>query len=320
MLTMLGGLALAGCGGGSRLLPDLYAQSDWERMGLHGNVRSLTLYELSWEEAFGSISITAPPSVDQSTAFLPTGNQVESQYFDMAGRPDYRDVFVYDSDGETWLECVSYKSPSGSTASPRWSYTNSYDDRNRIARVEGHGYDASGQKSAKASWVHIYEYRADEGKIVRSSYDGDGALQWKNVTEYDAQARASASTHYDQNGAAQWSDRFKYDDKGNRTEWSRYDAKGSLQWRDVFAYDDNGNEVRCSNYDYRGGLMWETVYLYLSEGDLATFSLSGWADIGNKFDGRGNWTVRMTLEKKNGFGGNYVTVKEIQKRALVYFP
>jgi len=314
--------ALAGCGSNTGQLPDLYAQSDWQRMGLRGSVSSLALYELSWEDAFGRIRLAGLPAIDQSTAFLPTGNQAESRYYDMAGQPKYSDVFVYDDDGETWLECVSYKSESGndSPRSPQWSYTNAYDERNRISRVEGYDYDTSGQKLAKASWVHIYEYAADEGKIVRSSYSGTGALQWKNVTAYDGEGRASVSTHYDQNGFAGWSDKFKYDAKGDRIEWSRYDSKGSLQWRDVFTYDDNGNEIRCANYDYRNKLMWEAVYLYVAEEDLEGFAVNRWTEVKNKFDSRGNWTVRVTLEKKDGFGGSYVTVKEIQKRVIGYFP
>lgn len=311
-----------GCHKSAGQLPVVDGESDWQRMGLHGNVSSLSLYEVSWEEDFGRVRVTLPATVDQSTVFCEAGNQVESTYYDMNGRPKWKDIFIYDITCEIWSECISYRYTNGddSTALPRWSYINLYDDYGRIYRVEGYDYDDSGKKLSPASWVHLYEYLVGEGKIVQASYDSNGTLQWKNISEYDTSARVSSSTHYDNAGVMQWSDKFMYDAKGNRIEWSRYDSKGSLGWRDVFKYDVNGNEIECSNYDYRNELIWKDIYIYIGEDDLDNFNVNTSTDIENKFDSHGNWIVKMTLEEKQGFGGSFFRVKEIQKRSTTYFP
>ena len=322
LLILVSLLFTAACQKSAPQLPVLYNETDWQRMGVHGNVNGLTLYELSWEEAFGRIKVTSAAIVDQSTVFAETGNQVESVYYSLNGQPKWKDTFLYDITGEYWMECISYRytGGDGNAVLPQWSYNHLYDGYSRVYRVEGYDYDEAGQKLSPASWMHTYEYLYDDGQIVRSSYDSRGALQWKNVTQYDTNARATKSTHYDHDGVMQWSDKYVYDAKGNRTEWSRYDSKGALQWRDVFKFDDNGNEIECSNYDYRNRLMWKDIYIYITEGELENFDINKGRDVENKFDRYGNWTIKMTLEEKEGFGSSFLSVKEIQKRSITYFP
>ncbi len=313
--------SVGGCQKNVGKLPLLYEQSDWQRMGLYGNVSSLTLYELDWEEAFGSINLTSPATVDQSTNFNVKGNQVDSIYYDMNGRPKNKDVFIYDTDEETWLECKSYTLISrDKTDTPQSGYTNFYDANDKLYRIEGHDYGESGVKLSPPTLVHVYEYLDETGKIVRTSYEGEGSLQWKNISEYDSDTREIASIHYDKNGAVQWNDKFKYDDKRNRIEWSRYDSKGALQWKDVLKYDDNGNETECANYDYRNILMWKDIYVYIDIADLQGFDIAKSLSFESKFDGKGNWIVKLTLEQKEGFGSNFFTVKEIEQRSITYFP
>ena len=311
-----------GCRQTTGKLPLLYEQSDWQRMGLHGNVSDLTLYGIDWDEAFGKIKLTSTAVLDQSTHFNKKGNQVDSEYYGMDGQVKNKDVFIYDSDGETWLECTNYKSPGKeSTASPQSGYTNYYDSEGRVYRIEGYEYGDSGDRLSPPSWVHIYEYLDEEGKILRSSYDSKGALQWKNMTEYDLNTREIASAHYDDLGVLQWHDEFKYSEDGNKTEWSRYDSEGVLQWKDVLKYDENGNEIECANYDYRNILMWKDIYVYTIDiADIEGYDIAKIRDIKNKFDSNGNWIVKITLEEKNGFGSTYCSVKEIERRVITYFP
>jgi hypothetical protein len=320
-LTVLFILA-SGCQNSAGKLPVLYAETDWERMGLHGKVNSLSLYNISWEESFSKINLKSENTIDQSTVFLNTGNQIESTYYNMNGLPNWKDVFIYASDGETWLECVSYKyiNAGETVPSPQWSYTNSYGNDGRLFKVAGYNYDSAGQKLAGESWVHIYEYLDDEGKIAHSSYTSSGALQWKNISRYNADALETESTQYDNNGNMQWRDEFKYDVHGNKIEWSRYDSESSLQWKDVFKYDDKGNEIECANFDRSNKLLWKDIYLYLNESDFDNLDLNQKANFINRFDSNGNWTLKLTLEEKKGFGSSYFTVKEIEKRAITYFP
>lgn len=323
ILVVVFGSAINSCGcqKSAGKLPLLYEESDWQRMGLYGNVSSLTLYELDWEEAFGEIKVISSPVIDQSTNFNDKGNQVVSVYYDMNGQPKNKDVFVYDVDGETWLGCITYDySIIRSDTLPQSGYTNFYDPEGRIYRIEGYDYDDSGEKLNPPSWVHLYTYLSQEGKIVRSSYDGKGALQWKNVIEYDSNGREIASIHYNSLGTLNWHDKFKYDNEGNKTEWSRYDSKGSIQWKDVLKYDENGNEIECANYDHRNILIWKDIYIYIDIGDIEGYDIINGFDVKNKFDTNGNWIIKVTLEEKTGFGGNYLNLKEIEQRAITYFP
>ena len=312
----------SGCQKSTGKLPLLYEESDWQRMGLHGNVSDLTLFEIDWEEAFGKIKLTSVAVIDQSTHFNNKGNQVDSEYYDIDGRVNNKDVFIYDSDGETWLECINHNSPGiESNASPQSGYTNYYDSDGRVYRIEGYDFGDSGEKLSPPSWVHIYEYLDEEGRILRSSYSSEGTLQWKNMTEYDSNAREIASAHYDDSGILQWRDEFKYNYDGNKTEWSRYDSEGVLQWKDILKYDENGNEIECANYDYRNILMWKDIYIYTVDvDDIQGYDVANIHNRENKFDSDGNWIVKITLEEKSGFGGTYLTVKEIEQRDITYFP
>lgn len=307
----------SGCSSTTGRLPGT-DESDWQRMELHGRVRSLDLYEVSWEEAFGKLEAKLPGIIDQSTVFSTTGNQVESAYYTGQGALSWKDVFLYDNGGETWSECVSYYEDAGTW--PQWSYTNFYDDQGRISKVEGFDYNDDGQKLSAPTWIHIYEYREDEAKIIRSSYSANGTLQWENISKYNAAAMVASSSHYDDTGAMKWRDIFKYDNKGNRTEWARFNSRGVLQWRDEFKYDINGNETECLNYDYENRLLWKAVYLYLDETGLTSLDIRKSADLENSFDIYGNWTYKITLEEKRGFDGSYYKVKEVEKRSLTYFP
>jgi len=321
LFTITSLMFAGGCGGSTGQLPVLYGETDWQRIGLRGEVKSWTLYEVSWTENFGRIEISSPPAINHSTTFLESGDQVESIYYDMNGKPKWKDEFTYDDDGETWTGCISYKCIDGdyNATSPQWSYTNLYDNDGRIYRVEGYDYDDAGKKSSRPSWVHLYEYFEDEGKISLSSYDSDGKLQWKNIDRYNADGMIIESAHYDNDGTIKYSEKFRYDSEGNKIEWSRYDSDGSLEWTDKFKYDDNGYEVECANYDYRNQLMWTTVYLYINDEELANFDPDSIENMENLFDTCGNWTVRVTLEEKEGFGGTFRKVKEIEKRVLTYF-
>ncbi len=203
---------------------------------------------------------------------------------------------------------------------PQWSYANFYDDDGRLVKVEGYNYDGAGQKPSSPSWTHTYDYLMNEGKIVHSSYSQNGTLQWKNVSLYDGNGFNTESVQYDNNGAIQWKDKFKYDAKGNKTEWGRYNADSSLQWKDVFKYDDKGNEIECANYDHTNTLVWKNTYLYVNELGSDGFDINKNAGLKNEFDGNGNWIMRLTLEEKEGFGGSYYTVKDVEKRAITYFP
>ena len=310
------------CQGSAVELPVIYGESDWERMGLRGKVKSLDQFEISWQESFGKINLKPESTIDQSTIFLNTGNQSMTTYYGINGLPSWKDEFIYAADGETWLECISYKyaQDDKTVASPQWSYTNTYDYDGNLIRATGYDYDESGQKLATESWVHLYEYLKDEGKIAHSSYNSDGTLQWKNISRYNSAALAVETTQYANSGAILWRDKFKYDGKGNQTEWYRYDSDLSLQWKDVFKFDDNGNEIECSNYDRGNKLIWQDIYLYLNEFELNGFDINNSINHENKFDNNGNWTIKVTLEEKPGFGGTYLTVKEILKRTVTYFP
>lgn len=295
------------------------SQTDCQSAGLWGKVKSCILYEVSWKETFGRIEISSPVTISNSVIFLESGNKSESIYYDMNGAPKWKDEFTY-NDGKL-TECVSYRCINGNctVASPQWSYINSYDKNGRIHKVEGYDYNDAAQKSSSASWVHVYEYFEDESNVVISSYDSNGALQWKHIDKYNADGKIIESAHYDRNGTIQWSDKFKYDSEGNKIEWARYNSDGSLQWKDKFKYDDNGNEVECANYDYRNKLMWKLIYRYINEEDLEHYDPNGSADIDNRFDRCGNWTVKVTLEEKKKFGGTFLEVKEIEKRTLTYY-
>lgn len=308
-----------GCGDSTGQLPVLFGETDWQRIGLRGEVKSWVLHEVSWTEVFGSIKV-ASEITSHSTTFRKWGDQDESIYYDMNGKPKWKDEFTYNDD-ETWTGCISYKciNEDCTADSPQWSYKNLYDNAGRIYRVEGYDYDDAGKKLSRASWVHLYEYFEDEGKISLSSYDSDGKLQWKNVDRYNADGRIIESAHYDNNGTIKYSEKFRYDSQGNKIEWSRYDSDGLLEWMDKFKYDDNGNEVECANYDYRNKLMWRNVYLYVNDEELAHFDPNSSANMENRFDICGNWTVRVTLEENEGFGSTFRKVKEIEKRVLTYY-
>lgn len=310
-----------GCGKAPAQIPPPYDESDWERMGLKGETETLTLYEVEWQEAFGKISISSAEATDQTTRFNQNGNQTESCYYDINGNPSWKDVFNYESDGKTWLECVSYKpaQPGSEELVAQWSYTNIYDNTGRLNRIEGYDYDSAGQKLPDNTWVHLYSYDEAEGKLERASFDETGVLQWKNISTYNEFGQEIEAAHYDDSGAVIWRDTFKYDSAGNKTEWVRYADDGTVSWKDVFTYDAEGNETECSNYDYTGKLMWKTIYIYINEFDLDGFEISNAGNTENSFDENGNWTIKLTLDEKEGFGSSYYEVKEIEKRALSYY-
>jgi len=80
------------------------------------------------------------------------------------------------------------------------------------------------------------------------------------------------------------------------------------------------NEIECASFDSSSKLMWRNIYCYLDEADLNDVDTNSITRSENKFDSSGNWTIKVTLEEKPGFGDQYLTVKEIEKRMFTYFP
>jgi hypothetical protein len=318
-----------GCGHTSKTT--FVEKDNRERWGLHGDVKTCTLYTVLPLERLGRV-FEAGSDPDSSNSFSTNGNRVDSIYYDSLGNPVMDERLTYDSDVLT--NCVRYKyNDDGSGTTKTGGYTIIYNNQDNIDYIRGYYYS---QEQERVDWLHLYGYGDGSLQTVISGFqDTDtnfSALQWKHIHKY-RNNRLTEVDHYNADGSIEWIDKFKYDSKGNKTEWARFVSGNRLVWIDSFKYDDNENEIECTRNDSDGHRVYKYVYRYVTiptieayDGQIpdSLFLSKGYnpnqpGNAADSFDQAGNWTVKVTLEENTDFGYTFFKVNAIQKREISYY-
>lgn len=335
-----------GCGGSAVRSITSYSitsnRTDCNRLGLQGQVKQYSSYDIYFEEKFGRYTCPNFPldwQITESIGFLGSGNKSEATYYWIATIPSYKEEFKYDSDGKLTENVIHAYNIQSEEYSLDSSYTNFYDiTTGKIERIEGYEYDGE-DKDGQFSWIHIYEY-PDDYKVIILNYDRDGFFRWSHIQKYNSKGMRIQSDHYqydetNEQYVKQWSEKFSYDSKGNRIEWARYDSSGSNEWKSKFKYDDEGNEIECVEYDSQNKITRRYFYRYISEEDLEKSRVEFDASYeefikngldpekiihsDNWFDNQGNWTVKITLEDISATEDAYFEITNIEKRVIEYY-
>lgn len=317
-------------------------KTDCYRLGLQGQVKQYSTYDIYFEEKFGRYIYPNFPldwQITESIEFLKSSNISKATYYWIATIPSYKEEFKYDSNGKLTESIIHAYDIQLEKYSLNFSYLNFYDiTTGKIDRIEGYEYDGE-EKESQFSWIHIYEY-PDDHKTIISNYDQYGFFKWNHIQKYDSRGMRIESDHYQydekrEQYVKQWSESFKYDSKGNRIEWSRYDSGGSVEWKSKFKYDDAGNEIEYVEYDSENKITHKYFYRYISsdgfeksrvelDASYEEFIKNGLDPEkiihgDNWFDSQGNWTVKITLEDVGAPEDALFEITNIEKRIIEYY-
>lgn len=255
-------------------------QSDVERLGLKGRVKSLELWRVEYTVRDGA-SVEARRRPIQRLVFDGEGRKVEEVSYDQNGKPSAPSVHVYKVAGKP-VDYDAYRSPlDRGPGKPRWhvhvldgagrqSEYIVYDPDGGVSVRFEYRYDAAGNKTEEESYswngartsrlVHTYDERGN--LLTQTSYNADDSLHWKHVHVYDAEGRKAESAQY-QGETLRYKFLFTYDGKGRvKEEETRefnalpnvYVSHAPEPGRVVYAYDDERRTKEVATYDGRGGL------------------------------------------------------------------
>lgn len=255
--------------------------TDWQKMGLKGNVRSVTeikykatlesgkiqkLYKGSWIK----YQFNASGFLTEKTDLDPhDGTLIEKR------------IYIYDSRGMLTL-------------------INHYRSDDVLSSVSSIVYDSLGYL-VEERITHIQT--EDQGHDTRYVYTNDQQGNCIGMTGYNS--TGDCFTRYT----------YAYDSKGNRMEEVWQDGNGALIHTYAYRYNNRGNKTEETyTYTSGGGGKTKTTYVYDERGNLVQEKWGGAEgnviDISNyTLDKHFNWITETTVENKQPIS---VTERELE--------
>ncbi|WP_028972710.1 hypothetical protein [Spirochaeta cellobiosiphila] len=134
------------------------------------------------------------------------------------------------------------------------SYSNVYDDKNRLIQSTYHHYPTN--------TVNYYKYEYPQPhKEICYSYDEDDTLLSYFVTEYDDEDRIIKNSEFTASDLILNYLAYEYNDKGLKTT-EAFKTRRGLQYVIRFEYDQKGNLIKESTYDEGSTLESYSLYYY----------------------------------------------------------
>lgn len=280
-------------------------KSDYERLGLQGNVKELTESYFDIQEKFGT-----PTDILKEKwvyKFNDRHQTIEKLYYDGYFESPFK-RYTYSYNQEGLLE----KYYEGSPTHPRKTREYKYDNMGRLIREDD---------TSTFGEVVIYKYNERGLLQEEAHYNNGGDLKLKSILSYDNQGRLIKEESYYRNGPNEepfevWS--YKYDLAGNVSQEHKKGVIGSDQEEANYTYQGtvlrskkawDRYEIITSEYDSKGNVVREESvshsgtkrYLRLFKYDL--------------MDSNGNWLIQVRSDEVSE--GIYVPTKKV-KRTLSY--
>ena len=255
-------------------------QSDVERLGLKGRVKSSELWRVEYTIRDGA-SVEARRRPIRKVVFDGEGKKVEEVTYDQNGKPSAPNVYVYKAAGKhAGFDAYGGPLDRGPGQPRRHVYLlddagrpseyTVYDSDGGMSVRFTYKYDAAGNKTEEESYtwngartsrlVHTYDARGN--LLTQTSYNADDSLHWKHVHVYDAEGRKAESAQY-QGETLRYRFFYKYDGKGRlKEEETRefnavpnvYVSHAPEPGRVVYTCDDERRTKEVATYDGRGAL------------------------------------------------------------------
>lgn len=263
-------------------------QTDLEKDGLKGKVKSISINHYNAIDKFGRISKSIKLNSDS----------IEG------------DIFIkYNNDGfkTDLITCKkSYEFDNESKAEKMFieSYNFKYDNQGN--NIETYCYKAD--KTLNYKEIHLYNENGNE--IESSSYESDGNLSTKRVCKYDKNGNIIESSSYKSDGDLSSKLIFKNDEKGNKIELDSYSSDGSLNYKFVYEYDYKGNRIRWESYDSDNELYSKTSYSYYLNGNKAD-------ELYNSGDSRYGFFIKYSRYKYDD-NNNLIEYSDTDKNVETY--
>ena len=143
----------------------------------------------------------------------------------------------------------------------------------------------------------------DKGRIILTSkYDRywKWMLVYSRIFDYDENGRLSSTEGYGMQSELLWRDEHQYNSEGLVVESCKYNPDNELVVRILNRYNENGNYTRREFFDTNNRSY--AVYTY------------GW-----KYDGQGNWTVKITGREAEGYSSEYIIPDSMVVRNIEYY-
>lgn len=260
-----------------------------ERAKLHGavhRVKSETAQYIRQDEEW----VEGVRGQGQTDIYDRAGRLVEQVLYNPDGTHFQRTVRSYSQDGRPSQEIVY--APDGSLWH-RMVWT--YDERGAITAAAR--YEADGTILSK----EIFSYNGTISKPVESvSQDKDQTFFGRVVYRYDAAGRMAERSWVDDERKPVSRTVYAYDGRGNLATVEVYDRQDALASRWVYTYDDKRNRTEWRDYHPDGSLAGRQVYRY-------------------EFDGRGNWTKKVTADWTGDGQTGTLEPSEVVHRTLSYY-
>lgn len=214
-------LSLSGCSFSNK------EQTDVEKAGLRGPVKSYTEESYEAETKFGEITTGKIDSYSTHTMFNQKGYQTEfSTYW--KSTLDDKTIFIY-NEHNNLVEKSQYRA----TGALRDKTNYTYNAENKL--IEECVCDADGDVDSKT----IYTYNEDNILTTECQYDADGDMTYKIVYTYNTDNLLTMSCRYDASGELESKMTYDYDTNGNMLNMCSYESDGSVLGKTENTYDSN---------------------------------------------------------------------------------
>jgi hypothetical protein len=289
---------LAGCGGSEPHRPELADNRTWSAEGLHGRVRSVTIYDSDVIPEGTDVRLTPPVMISHVT-YDTAGRATEV----ITAKEDSTLVstrYGYDTSGRliTESEVVVVPQGSGYVQAPnaipmKTTYTYRY-DRDGLC-IERRATTAS--LSGSSSWIED-----------RYSYDRDGSVTADSAV--DEQGNLHYFTLYRSDGGGGWMlTNYAVSDRGEARPWSIYSF--DKEWRPTRIASLAGGAGRSVENRIEDGRFIATRSVAPGDTTEAKYEYEN--------DAQGNWIRSRLYERGSGRGERAWMLTSEERRTIVYW-
>ena len=215
-------------------------KTDWEKNGLKGTVKSVSISHYKAIDKFGIIGKVEKLNTDTIEGVL-------FQKYNNKGCKIEE------------IECRNYYSKGVIIKVHTYNY---FDNKQNI--IERRVYNPDGS----LNYHEIYKYDDNNNMVEANSYKAD-KLSIKVILKYDTKNNLIEESEYNPDGSLYSKSFYQYDNKGNRIEKSTYGANGDIESKNVFIYDNNNNLIgeKEENYYSKYKSSYEYSYIYDLKGN-----------------------------------------------------